>query len=107
MYRKTHAIPEYILNQKLVKISLFIINLGCVNKSFNKVWKFFEDLVEEFGVALILIGLFLTFFGAKYQKGTLFISGFMAATIVAIVILFRFNDILGLYLWCNHALIRT
>jgi hypothetical protein len=48
-------------------------------------WKFFEDLVEEFGVLLILLGLFLTFFGAEYNQVTLFITGFASGSLGTLV----------------------
>lgn len=48
-------------------------------------WKFFEDLVEEFGVLLIIVGLFLTFFGAEYNQVTLFITGFTSGSLGTLV----------------------
>ena len=83
-----HAIQEYILSQMLVINKLMLKNLGCIDKSFNKVWEFFEDLTEEFGAILIILGVFLTFFGSKYQSGTLFIAGMLAATIISLVALY-------------------
>ncbi len=62
-----------------------VIAIGCVHKSFNKVWSFFVELMDEFAVILILAGLFLTFFGAKAPSATLFLAGIFAATILSLV----------------------
>ena len=43
-----------------------LIFIGCMTRSFSKLWKTFQNISIGFGVALLVSGVFLTFFGAKY-----------------------------------------
>lgn len=83
--QRINVIQECSLIPKLVRVLIFNLCLGCVNRSFNKMWTFFQSMIEELGVALILLGFFMTFFGSKYPQATLFFAGSGAASLICLV----------------------
>ena len=58
---------------------------GCVGKSFNRVWTFMAHTVNVIGITLIVTGVFMSFFGSKYEKSTLFISVSSATFLILFV----------------------
>eukprot|EP00347_Sterkiella_histriomuscorum_P011220 403373286 len=61
---------------------------GCISRSFSKLWALGERLVDELGVVLIILGLFLTFLGNKYNQITLFLAGFLAGSFLTLFLLY-------------------
>lgn len=41
--------------------------------------------MDEFGIGMIVLGIFLTFFGNKYNSATLFIAGFSGGSLLGLV----------------------
>lgn len=103
---RTLAVLECIWTLKQVSSFIFMV-LGCINKSFNKVWSFFVELTEEFAVILFTTGLFLTFFGAKYPSVTLFLAGCFAASVFSLVLLKQSLIMLGYLIRLDPALFHT
>ena len=69
-----------------------------MDASFNTVWKFVSDYMDELAVLLLGLGFFLTFFGGKYPTMSLFSAGFATAVLCSLVNINFVNDI-GDSLW--------
>jgi hypothetical protein len=64
---------------------LSLICIGCAKLTISAIWKFFDDYFYIFGIVMIILGGFLTFFGIKLFKPTLFIFGFLSMTLFIMV----------------------